>query len=962
MFTKLGLYPKKEYDYDTNGNLIYEGFGSPKANIDDSAWLILKHFYDNNNNRISTRLSNNEAKYNKKWVNRNIYDYTDLSDNQASIIDNITWDNDDHSAANSYILTINAHDPDNADIISYSVTCDDINVNIVQDTTNDNIFTITYPNYNIDTNVTYTIAVTDNHGLSTIINITKLVANNNQAPIIDSIIWDNNNHNAANSYTLTINAEDPNDNDTLSYNITCNDNNISIIQNTDNNNIFTITYPNYNIDTNIIYTITVTDNHGLSTIANITKLVANNNQAPIINNISWNNNNHNAANNYILIIDAEDPNNNIITYSVTCDDNNVSIVQNTTNDNIFTITYPNYSIDTNVTYTITVTDNYGLSTTINTTKLVANNNQVPIIDNISWDINNHNAANSYTLTIIAHDPDDNDSISNYSVTCDDSNVSIEQDTDNNNIFTITYPNYSIDTNVTYTIAVTDNYNTTNTIITTKLVANNNQAPIIDNISWNNDNHNAANSYTLTITAHDPDDNDSISNYNVICDDSNVSIEQDTDNNNIFTITYPDYSIDTNVIYTITVTDNYGLSITSNITKLVINNNQAPIIDNITWDNDNHIENNSYILTITAHDPDDNDNISGYNVTCNDINVSIVQNTDNNNIFTITYPDYNINTNVTYTITVTDNYGLSTTSNITKLVQIIIIYSKGVFGGGYNITNTIDYITISTLGDAQDFGDLTTAKYGLAATSNGTNERGIFGGGYGNNIYQNTIDYITISTLGDAQDFGDLTVNRNYLSATSNGTNNKGIFGGGWNSNINTIDYITISTLGDAQDFGDLTTVKYGLTATSNDTNDRGVFSGGYNGNILNTIDYITISTLGNAQDFGDLTIARYWLAATSNSTNNRGVFGGGYGITNTIDYITISTLGNAQDFGDLTVIRYRLTATSNGTNDKGVFSGGNYFIHIFNIIDYITISTLGNAQDFGDLTITRYDLSATSNA
>ena len=144
------------------------------------------------------------------------------------------------------------------------------------------------------------------------------------------------------------------------------------------------------------------------------------------------------------------------------------------------------------------------------------------------------------------------------------------------------------------------------------------------------------------------------------------------------------------------------------------------------------------------------------------------------------------------------------------------YSNGVFGGGYdgsNNVNVIDYIAITTLANATDFGDLTVARNTLAATSNGTSDRGVFGGG---GSPDNTIDYITISTPGDATDFDDLTVARDYLSATSNATNDRGVFGGGYSSAAdNTIDYITISTPGNATDFGDLTVARYDLAATSN---------------------------------------------------------------------------------------------------------------------------------------------------
>jgi hypothetical protein len=282
--------------------------------------------------------------------------------------------------------------------------------------------------------------------------------------------------------------------------------------------------------------------------------------------------------------------------------------------------------------------------------------------------------------------------------------------------------------------------------------------------------------------------------------------------------------------------------------------------------------------------------------------------------------------------------------------------RGVFGGGYATptnSNVIDYITITTTGNATDFGDLTVARQYLAACS--SSSRGVFGGG---NPSINTLDYITIATTGNATDFGDLTVTRSFLSACSSST--RGVFGGD-GSVTNIIDYITIATTGNATDFGDLTRSVYGLAACSSST--RGVFGGGFTNtptfSALNTLDYITIATTGNATDFGDLIVARANLAACSSSTI--GVFGGGSGVTNTIDYITIATTGNATDFGDLTVAREGLAACSSST--RGVFGGGvtPSPLTTFNTIDYITIATTGNATDFGDLTLARRYLSACSN-
>jgi hypothetical protein len=288
---------------------------------------------------------------------------------------------------------------------------------------------------------------------------------------------------------------------------------------------------------------------------------------------------------------------------------------------------------------------------------------------------------------------------------------------------------------------------------------------------------------------------------------------------------------------------------------------------------------------------------------------------------------------------------------------------GVFGGGESpapagTTNTIDYITIASTGNATDFGDLTRTRRQLASCSSST--RGVFGGGYapGNS---NIIDYITIATTGNATDFGDLSVARRGLAACSSST--RGVFGGGFSSvHSNIIDYITIATTGNATDFGDLTVGRTGLAACSSST--RGVFGGGYSP-WINVIDYITIASTGNATDFGDLTNIRTLLTACSSST--RGVFGGGslgppaFTILNVIDYITIASEGNATDFGDLTVARRNPAACSNST--RGVFGGGETVPGpVTNTLDYITIASTGNATDFGDLTVARNNFAGCSSA
>ena len=136
-------------------------------------------------------------------------------------------------------------------------------------------------------------------------------------------------------------------------------------------------------------------------------------------------------------------------------------------------------------------------------------------------------------------------------------------------------------------------------------------------------------------------------------------------------------------------------------------------------------------------------------------------------------------------------------------------TRGLFAGGYggpsplNGVNTIGYITIASTGDAQNFGDLFTGSYSNAGTS--SNTRAVFAGGAdgpGAGDMQNVIEYVTIATLGNAQDFGDLTGANENIRGTSNKV--RGVFAGGYQPGFtNTMQYITISSTGNAQDFGDL---------------------------------------------------------------------------------------------------------------------------------------------------------------
>ena len=148
-------------------------------------------------------------------------------------------------------------------------------------------------------------------------------------------------------------------------------------------------------------------------------------------------------------------------------------------------------------------------------------------------------------------------------------------------------------------------------------------------------------------------------------------------------------------------------------------------------------------------------------------------------------------------------------------------TRAVFAGGYvagpapNMTNTIAYVTIATTGNTTDFGDMATSRMNMSGGGCSSNTRGLFAGGVNlpSVTGYNLIDFITIATTGNSQDFGDLTVGGQGVGASSNSL--RGVFGGRTNpAKQNVIDYVDIATTGNASDFGDMTSIIANPNGTS----------------------------------------------------------------------------------------------------------------------------------------------------
>ena len=285
------------------------------------------------------------------------------------------------------------------------------------------------------------------------------------------------------------------------------------------------------------------------------------------------------------------------------------------------------------------------------------------------------------------------------------------------------------------------------------------------------------------------------------------------------------------------------------------------------------------------------------------------------------------------------------------------------------TNHIEYLTIPTLGNTQEFGDLTRTSGNQAQTGAGSRTRGVWAGGQTSSpvIFDNTIDFVTFSSTGNASNFGDLSNRVIGNSQLSNNIRGLSFSGNADPANISQIDAITMAAESNAFDFGDLSQYRNAMGACASTT--RGLMVAGTVAPArVNTIEFVTIMSTGDSQDFGDLAVTTnagntqaYNTICASNATRAI-VFNGrdsNNNSTNIIQFITIATTGNSVDFGNVTSGYNQMGGSSqtraviaSGVGDPGSTQ---------NIIEFVEIATTGDATDFGDCTARDENLGACSN-
>ena len=265
------------------------------------------------------------------------------------------------------------------------------------------------------------------------------------------------------------------------------------------------------------------------------------------------------------------------------------------------------------------------------------------------------------------------------------------------------------------------------------------------------------------------------------------------------------------------------------------------------------------------------------------------------------------------------------------------------------SNEIRFLTVSTMGNDEDFGDTTAAK--ANCISFGGRVRAASMGGQttpSGSSWTDDVEMVIVASKGNSTDYATLTSNKKEGGGFSNRI--RALYVG---AGYNVMEYVTISQGGNFVDFGDMSNGAEQCAAMSSPT--RGVFT--MNSFVpqytsQNVINFVEIMTTGNSTDFGDMISNRFANNSGSNAT--RGIICNGYNpspasaVQNIAEFLTIATTGNTIDFGDTTQARYSsFGSCCSGT--RMVIPGGYVAPSVVNTIDSVEFATQGNAVDFGDL-------------
>ncbi len=453
-------------------------------------------------------------------------------------------------------LIATATDPDGT-TIDYTWTQTGTPTVVMSGTATD-AMSFTAPNVGPDDNtvLNFTVTATDQDEGSVSSSIDVPIIFVNQAPVIGPIT--SNPVDEGTEVTLNANSSDP-DGDALTYSWVQVGTPAVAMSGADTENM-SFTAPELTTADSLTlnFTLTTSDTHGDSTEANVSVVVNNVNQAPIIQPIE--DQNATAGDEVILTADASDPEGGLVTYNwVQVGSPTVTMSGATTNT--MTFTAPDVTETTTLNFTVTATDEDSESASSSVSVIVNQGNQLPEVEPIP----NQSVVETDVVTLVANATDpDGDNLSYQWI--QDGTPAVIMTGETSATMTFPAPDVSATTELNFSVTVSDGNGgeVVESVVVTISDGPENQAPTV---SLGSDITTSSES-AVAITPVVDDENVETVTYDWT-ETSTHNINFTVDAVGTLSFDAPLVEVETNITFQLVITDEENLTGTDSITVMVL---------------------------------------------------------------------------------------------------------------------------------------------------------------------------------------------------------------------------------------------------------------------------------------------------------------------------------------------------------------------------------------------------------
>ncbi|BEP53838.1 hypothetical protein GmRootV118_10820 [Variovorax sp. V118] len=543
----------------------------------------------------------------------------------------------DAPTAPNYTQTTNEDTPVNGKVTGADVDGDALTYTKGSNPSNGSVVvnpdgTYTYtPNPNFNGTDKFTVTVSDGHGGTTTSTITVTVDPVNDAPTAPNYNQTTNEDTPVNGKVIGSDV----DGDALTYTKGSNPSNGSVTVNPDGTYVYT---PNPNFNGTDTFTVTVSDGHGGTTTSTVTVTIDPVNDAPTAPNYTETTNEDTPVSGKVI---GSDVDGDALTYTKGSDPAHGTVTVNPDGTYVYT---PNPNFNGTDTFTVTVSDGNGGTVTSTITVTVDPVNDAPTAPNYNQTTNEDTPVSG---KVIGSDVD-GDALT-YTKGSDPANGTVTVNADGTYTYT---PGANFNGTDSFTVTVSDGHGGTTTSTVNVTVNPVNDAPTAPNYTQTTNEDTPVNG---KVTGADVD-GDALT-YTKGSDPAHGTVTVNPDGTYVYT---PNPNFNGTDTFTVTVSDGNGGTVTSTVTVTVDPVNDAP-----TAPNYNQTTNEDTPVSGKVIGSDVDGDALTYTKGSDPANGTVTVNADGTYIYT---PGANFHGTDSFTVTVSDGHGGTTTSTVTVTID------------------------------------------------------------------------------------------------------------------------------------------------------------------------------------------------------------------------------------------------------------------------------------------------------